>query len=334
MAIKKIFVLLASCSIFSGCSSVGSNWDIQPVNMSSSDDPGSLYQIGRYYQGQNRLDKAAQAYRQALAIDPGFVAARNALGVILSRQGEYKQANEAFEAAAKRSPHASYIQNNLGYAYYLQGNYGKSMSALKQAANLDPHDKTIRNNLELASAKAGKPAETKMALAPREKPMSRVSSGPVVYPSRQEEASAIQAPSRESAAKPEIAESPVAIPVREPGYYRIEVSNGNGVNGFARLVGRELRSQGYPVGRYTNDKPFREKTSHVEYRTGYLKRAEDLGSMLPVKPLITKSKSLRRDISVRLVLGRDMDGRHVVGSMGRMQARSGSFPKPHDRQQL
>ena len=296
MKLKRIFLIFASCGapFLSGCSSLGEQmaWDVKPFNTASSDNPAALYQIGRYYQGQHRLEKAADAYRRALAADPGFVEARNALGVVYSLQGRYGEAIGEFEAAAKLSPGSAYIRNNLGYVYYLQGKYADSVSALKQAASLAPGDEKARNNLELASRRLGKTA------ASSETPVSRESSGVVVYPS-----------AAQSAKLPED-----RVDAKKPDRYRIEISNGNGVNGFARRVGAELVSQGYPVGRYTNQKPFDVKVSHLEYRAGYGEKAGLVARMLPVKARMIEAADLRRDISVRLVLGRDFEGRNIAAN--------------------
>jgi tetratricopeptide (TPR) repeat protein len=132
------------------------SWSVAPMQARTSNEkPASMYQIGRYYQGQNRYDLAIATYQRVLKADDGFVEARNGLGVVYSRLGKYREAIEAFEAAIKQAPKAAHIYNNLGYVYYLQGQYEKSILALKQATELDPANLRTLNNLGLVYAKTG-----------------------------------------------------------------------------------------------------------------------------------------------------------------------------------
>ncbi len=135
------------------------------VAKNSSDNPGSMYQMGRYYQGQNRFDQAISAYEKALAADSHFVEARNGLGVIYSRQGKYREAIEAFQTAIQQAPKAAHLYSNMGYAYYLQGHYAESVAALKQATVLDPTNQRALNNLGVAYAKAGSKDESALAFS-------------------------------------------------------------------------------------------------------------------------------------------------------------------------
>ena len=53
-----------------------------------SNSPGSAYGyflLGAYYSGQRRNEKAAEAYRQALQLDPEMVEAHNALAIVMPK---------------------------------------------------------------------------------------------------------------------------------------------------------------------------------------------------------------------------------------------------------
>ena len=133
------------------------SWKVEPMALKNSNDqPAAMYQIGRYYQGQNRYELAIAAYQRTLAADDGFVEARNGLGVVYSRQGQYRDAINAFQAAIKQAPKAAHIYNNLGYVYYLQGKYAESVAVLEQSTVLDPANQRALNNLGLAYAKLEK----------------------------------------------------------------------------------------------------------------------------------------------------------------------------------
>ena len=366
----KILPALCCISLLSACASnQAANvalWSISSLiraGNASSVKPEAMYQMGRYYQGQNRFDLAMVAYQKALAADNGFVEARNGMGVIYSRQGKYREAIEAFQAAIQQVPKAAHIYNNLGYAYYLQGQYGESVAALEKAAALDPANQRALNNLGLAYAKAGNKDESVQAFAqaanvpavtsdPAVAPSQNASPPPVesasvdaatsaetiVAPAPQPEAQVLALPKdrgiiRPASAEPTIpvVDSRVKLVQLAPNVYelhqqpytaepvkvaladipstakvRVEVANGNGVTGLAGKVGQFLRSQGYPAARLTNQKPYQVQMTQIQYRDGHQAEAQRLQSSLPVAPELAQSNGLRADISVRLVLGKDM----------------------------
>jgi Tfp pilus assembly protein PilF len=166
-------ILPAICCLpfFTGCASHQSasveSWTIKPMAniRHSSDKPEALYQLGRYYQGQNRHELAISAYQRALVADSHFAEAHNGLGVVYSMQGRHKEAIEAFRTAAQLEPKASHIYSNLGHAYYAQGLYADAIVALQYATALDPTNQRALNNLGLAYAKAGNPGGSTLAFA-------------------------------------------------------------------------------------------------------------------------------------------------------------------------
>ncbi|MDP1653422.1 MAG: tetratricopeptide repeat protein [Rhodocyclaceae bacterium] len=119
--------------------------------------PDGYYRLGRYYQGQNRLDLAAEAYRKALTINPDFTEARNGLGTIYAAQGKYERSLAEFNAALVREPNAAHIHNNIGYLNFLQGNHAEAVAAFTKASALDPANQKARNNLGTALAKIDAP---------------------------------------------------------------------------------------------------------------------------------------------------------------------------------
>jgi len=157
--------LMSSCASNQSTSAAPFTIKTTAVTKSSNDKPEAMYQLGRYYQGQNRFDEAVNAYLKALNADASFVEARNGLGVVYSRQGKYREAIEAFQAAIQQAPKAAHIYSNMGYAYYLQGQYAESVKALQQATALDPNNQRALNNLGQAYAKAGNTKQSALAFA-------------------------------------------------------------------------------------------------------------------------------------------------------------------------
>lgn len=362
LSAASIIPLLSSCASYQKTAD-SEAWSIKPAfNVRhSTETPESFYQLGRYYQGQNRHEQALAAYQKALAIDGTFAEARNGVGVIYAMQGRQQEALEQFRLAVNQAPNAAHIHNNLGYALYLGGSYAEAANALERAVVLEPSNQAAHTNLALALGKAGdrgkavqvmaqaaspQPAENvppvtqepQRALAlPKDwgvitqaarKPVPQVESRiqavqvePNVYELRERaEVQVVSAarPHQQASVQPKErdrvaaqAAQPVskvvkAAPAARP--YRIEVSNGNGVTGMARKVAGFLDGEGYSRARLTNQKPFQVTSSQVLYRSGYREQAQSLVSTLPGKPGIAQADNLRGDISIRVVLGKDVAG--------------------------
>ena len=69
-------------------------------------DPADIFPqthlaAGRLHESQNRLSRAAQQYRRAIAIQPDYVEALNRLGIVLDRQANENARGEAKISTAK-----------------------------------------------------------------------------------------------------------------------------------------------------------------------------------------------------------------------------------------
>jgi len=448
---KTSYIILSAASIIpllSGCASPqkaadNEAWSIKPTYnvRHSTETPESFYQLGRYYQGQNRYEQAIAAYQKALSIDGKFADAHNGLGVIFAMQGRHQQALEHLQLAVQHAPNAAHIHSNLGYALYLSESYAEAASTLERAVALEPSNQAAHTNLALALNKAGnrekavqvmaqaaKPqpaenmppvvqevqsvtqeapqvhavapalapaptvvttatsspspapqqvlalpkdwgvitqaarkqvplvesriqavqvtpnvyelrerAEVRMQAMPATKPIQQASvqpdghSKPLTQMMKQRVASTVslspgalpkgdrvaaqatQKPTLLTESRAQTAQSGSSVvkqsaqstaPANKP--YRIEVSNGNGVTGMARKVAGYLEGEGYYSARQTNQKPFHVASSQVQYRSGYREQAQSLALTLPGQPGITQTDGLRGDISVRILLGKDI----------------------------
>lgn len=356
--------LMTSCA--SNQSTSAAPWTIKTtaVTKSSNDKPEAMYQLGRYYQGQNRFNEAVNAYLKALNADANFVEAHNGLGVVYSRQGKYREAIAAFQAAILQTPKAAHLYSNMGYAYYLQGQYAESVKALEQATKLDPHNQRALNNLGQAYAKAGSTTQSALAFSeaisvektanavaepavPAQNMPANVTNIAVASaPDANVEKATVQdaqmlAIPKDSGVIRTASPAPALVPVVESRAklvpvaphvselqlrpesadmvqvasaealqdlqkVRLEVANGNGVSGAASKVSKFLRGQGYAAARLTNQKPFKTKTTQIYYRSGYEAQALLLQSKLLDAPKLIERNDMRANISVRVVLGKDM----------------------------
>src|SRR3989338_960661 len=193
---KTSHIILSAASVIpllSGCASYQKTadseaWSIKPVYhvRHSTETPDAYYQLGRYYQGQNRYQKALAAYQKALGIDGTFAEARNGLGVIYAMQGRQQEALEQFRLAVKQAPNAAHIHNNLGYALYLSGSYAEAASELEPAVVLNPANQAAHTNLALALNKAGNREKAVQVMAQAAKPQPAENVPPVTQETQQE----------------------------------------------------------------------------------------------------------------------------------------------------
>lgn len=114
-------------------------------------------------------------------------------------------------------------------------------------------------------------------------------------------AAAATAPIRQASAMPALSKAAAAHTTA----YRLEISNGNGLNGFAKRVAQRLADFGIKTARLTNQKPFEQPATEVQYRDGYAAEAERLARQLKVNAATVRSDRLNPGIHVRLVLGKD-----------------------------
>jgi tetratricopeptide (TPR) repeat protein len=281
------------------------------------------YELGRYYQAQNRSLLAVDAYRKALALDDRNAAAHSALGIALAAQGEVEPALAEFNAAIASAADVPHYYNNSGYAYYLLGRPAEAVAALRKAASLDSANPRVWNNLALAYARGGDPAGSReaaaraleVAAAPPVGVLAaapRLSVSPVSTATgeRQPAAQLVQVSAFvfELRASQPITRSPAVLPVALPAalMFSLEVSNGNGVTGMARRMGQMLAAIGAPKALLTNQKPFVQQVTEIQYREAYEAAAMALRGRIPGTPVLVMSNTLRPGTDVRLVLGRDL----------------------------
>jgi tetratricopeptide (TPR) repeat protein len=109
------------------------------------------------------------------------------------------------------------------------------------------------------------------------------------------------------ASKPDPESTPTPAPARTSAAVmaQVDIANGNGVLGLAKRFRRALAQIGIPVGRVSNERPYRQQTTTIEYRAGYQQQAAALqatllgqAALLPAGP--------HAQANLRLVLGKDM----------------------------
>ena len=242
----------------------------------------------------------------------------------------------------------AFLFGNLGYAHFLSGNYDEALVALEKACLLDPlnarswqylgetlqklgQEERARQMLDQARALrehdfhadyavAGggsrMPAIEHAVQAPQEaRQPEREWASVEVTPNRsgilelrRVEPAARQ---REAARTPSTPTAPAPDPSQLAILATLEISNGNGRQGMARQLSRQLRDPEVRIVRLTNEKGFKVRVTRIEYQPPYRALAERLtqrfGAVAPVE-VRTGGHA-----NVRLVIGHDLPPQQLAG---------------------
>lgn len=114
--------------------------------------PETHMAAGRLHESQNRLARAVEQYRLAVALKPDYVEALNRLGIVLDQLGRFKEADKAFRDAIAAAPDQAYLHNNLAFSYMMQLKWRDAKDALNKALTLHPDFARARVNLAMTLA--------------------------------------------------------------------------------------------------------------------------------------------------------------------------------------
>jgi tetratricopeptide (TPR) repeat protein len=124
-------------------------------------DPSALasFRAGVAAQQRGELERAAEAYRQAIEVEPRYAEAHANLGAVLARLGQYDQAVLCYERALLINPQLNAARLNLGLAHYRAGALAAAVETFKAAYAADPSLLQARQLLGLVLVETGKDAE-------------------------------------------------------------------------------------------------------------------------------------------------------------------------------
>jgi tetratricopeptide (TPR) repeat protein len=94
--------------------------------------------VAQLFEADNRFDQAAQAYERALAIDPGFAAARVAIIDAKFRKGDLDGAIVDTRALVKANPESGDAQAKLGELLLRKQDFASAVAPLEKAVQLLP----------------------------------------------------------------------------------------------------------------------------------------------------------------------------------------------------
>ena len=114
---------------------------------------------------------AADAYQQAIRLDPDFAEAHLKLAMsyqVLAKkkesEEEYKKAAEAYQKFVRQNPKDAKAHFNMGVAYGKIGKPDEAVKALRQAVKLDPENSDSQYELGIAYTKVAQFQEAVIAL--------------------------------------------------------------------------------------------------------------------------------------------------------------------------
>src|SRR5919108_5557413 len=103
----------------------------------AQDTAQTAFERGREAEVKGQWEEAQRYYRQALALDPTLVEARNNLGTLYVHQRQLAAAIDEFHAALQLDPNSAIVRNNLGSAYFLNGQEGLAIQEFLAALRVD-----------------------------------------------------------------------------------------------------------------------------------------------------------------------------------------------------
>jgi len=342
--VQTVLPMLCTGALLLACGNPALRRDAPPAAISTADD---LYLRGRNLHLERRYEEAITAYEEALRSDPAHVNAQNGLAIAYAERREFAKAIPIWQGLTRGATMASgtgaaFLFANLGYAWFLQGNDEEAVVALEKACLLDPlnarawqylgeslqrlgQEERGRQMLRQAAALRGHDLRADYALA----------GGGARVPAIEQAVQAARRPDRDGAFV-DITTSPsgvlelrrvaplpaaaitynAAAPAPVPdataagGVAALEIRNGNGHQGLARLLARQLRDPGLKVVRLTNEKGYAVHQTRIEYRTAFRTQAEHLADRLGAGQPVEFSGVGPADL--RLVIGHDLSPQKVA----------------------
>jgi tetratricopeptide (TPR) repeat protein len=208
-----------------------------------------------------------------LADRPESIAALNGLGAAYDQIGRFEVAQRYYFRALELAPDPTATLANLGYSNQLQGKPGEALQILELALYYGPHNKVANANMQAVARQ--------LAVPPA---MATSAANTINAPIAQTISSAL----------------------------RVEISNGNGVNGMAARVRSilqthsGLRAAGGEVVRLTNADSFNHRATTVHYRSGQGAAVTELINSLPLQDVrFEESDQMTPGVDVRVLLGSD-----------------------------
>ena len=101
-------------------------------------DDQHMFRIGDQFLTDDKTEKAYEAYKKGLVLNPKNSRLHNNIGTILANKGRLKEASEHFEAGLKYGSDDAELRENLGRVYLVLGKKDLALSHLLKSIALNP----------------------------------------------------------------------------------------------------------------------------------------------------------------------------------------------------
>jgi tetratricopeptide (TPR) repeat protein len=267
------------------------------ASMSSGATTAFLFgNLGHAYFLNGQYDEALVALEKACLLDPLNHRTWRGLGETLQQLGQD-------ERAAQMLRQASALRDHDFHADYAAAEGGARLPAIEQALKTPQRSDQDWAFVEVTTKPNGMLELRRVVPDRSAQPAASAASAAPVAPAAPSAPSAPSAPKADSSL---------------PAVVSLEISNGNGRQGLARLMSRQLRDADVKVVRLTNEKGFAVRQTRIEYQPAFRGVAERLAERFGASKPVEVSMSGRAN--VRLVIGRDL-------SAGLIASRSNSLPE-------
>jgi len=130
------------------------------VALPAQESPAAVaFRDGAAAQQRGDLDRAAEAYRRAIEIEPALAEAHANLGAVLARLGRYEEAVSSVERALAINPKLTAARLNLGLAHYRAGALAAAVVAFQAVHAAEPSLLQARQLLGLVLVELGRDAD-------------------------------------------------------------------------------------------------------------------------------------------------------------------------------
>ena len=274
--------------------------------------------LGVIYASQGKHEQAVIELKAALALAPAAAHIHNNLGYAYLLQGRNAEALAALKVASGLDPDNERSRANIKIAEQRLGHQTPIPATVQ--ATIQPN--VQRNEQEIVQAIVQANVQANVQLTPQPNVQANAQAVTAVgagFKSPPTASDGGHSTARLLSVAPNIFElrqgtsmqvKPsmplVSETVPEPETVKLEVSNGNGVTGLAKRTSSSLQRRGYAVARLTNQLPYAQRITEIQYRQSQENQAKRLNALLSAPAKLVESSRLNPRVGVRLVLGRDM----------------------------
>jgi tetratricopeptide (TPR) repeat protein len=110
----------------------------QAIKIDPYNAADAYYALGLVYRDWGKADDEIQAYKQAIRLRPDYVSAFERLAAQYFKSKKYGEAIETFKQVATLKPADPSVQNSIGETYLAMGKLTEALEPLRQAIRLKP----------------------------------------------------------------------------------------------------------------------------------------------------------------------------------------------------